>query len=154
MTKDQTHFYETLSAFQRLYHKSLVMRLSPYGVQPGYLHVLRVLWEKDGITQKELNANLEIEQATLSNTLQRMERDGLITRTALKTDRRRQTILLSDKARQLQTTVAAALEDLNKTVNVGLTINDLKYFKRIMNQMIGHLEDDQSESLLVLLDEV
>jgi len=57
------------------------MRLSVYNVHPGYLSILRQLWLTDNITQKELPEQILVEQATLSNTLKRMERGGLIFRT-------------------------------------------------------------------------
>jgi len=147
-------FFNQLSRFQRLYAKSLGTRLSPYDVQPGYLSILNRLWKQDNITQKQLKTTMDIEQATLSNTLKRMERDGLIHRTPTETDRRRHLIELTDKGKSAKQTVEAAVDDIRTTVNKGLTINDRRYFKRIMRQMTEQLEDDQIETLVVLLDEV
>ncbi len=130
------------------------MRLAPYDVQPGYLTVLHFLWQSDNITQKELNQHVNIEQATLSNTLKRMERDELIHRTPNAKDKRRHLITLTPKGTSLKEPVASAINDLRKVVNEGLTINDRRYLKRIMRQMTEKLEDDQTESLFVLLDEV
>ncbi len=130
------------------------MRLSPYDVQPGYLTILHYLWQRDGVTQKELTQFLDIEQATLSNTLKRMERDGLVLRTPNKKDRRRHLITLTEKGASLKNPVETAINDLRKLVNEGLTVNDRRYFKRIMRQMSEKLEDDQTEPLFVLLDEV
>lgn len=151
---EKTLFYSQLSAFHRLYGKSLSMRLSMYDVQPGYLTVLSRLWEADNITQKALHATLDIEQATLSNTLKRMERDGLIIRTRERKDRRRHRITLTSRARELQQTVDSAIADLETTVNKGLTVNDLRYFNRIMRQMIDQLETDQEEPMMLLLEEI
>lgn len=152
--KQDKLFFSQLCRLQRLYAKGLTMRLAPYDVQPGYLTVLHYLWQKDRITQKQLHLHLDIEQATLSNTLKRMERDGLIERKPNPRDRRRHLIRMTDKGSALKTPVADAIDDLRKVANKGLTINDRRYFKRIMKQMSEHLEDDQSESLFVLLDEV
>jgi len=150
----QELFFHQLSRFQRMYAKSLATRLSPYGVQPGYLTILDRLWEQDNITQKALNATMDIEQATLSNTLKRMERDKLIKRTPNKEDRRRHLIQLTEKGLSIKPTVKAAIDDLRSAVNTGLTINDRKYFRRIMRQMTEQLETDQMEPLVVLLDEI
>ncbi|WP_242012354.1 MarR family winged helix-turn-helix transcriptional regulator [Pseudodesulfovibrio cashew] len=123
-------------------------------MQPGYLAVLFRLWEKDGITQKELVRGLDIEQATLSNTLNRMERDGLVTRTRDKLDRRNLHIRLTEDAHRLQSPVRTALDDLGNTVNEGLSVTDLRYLRRIMQQMTTKLQSDQEEPLMILLDEV
>lgn len=152
-TAEQT-FYSQLSRFHRLYSKALAMRLEPYTVRPGYLNILAVLWEQDNITQKELKSHLDIEQATLSNTLKRMERDDIISRVPNKKDRRHTFIRLTDRGTSLKPLVAEAIDDLRSVANQGLTINDRRYFKRIMRQMSDHLESDLSDPLFVLLDEV
>jgi len=149
-----TLFFTLLSRFQRLYAKSLSMRLSPINVQPGYLSILHYLWQRDNITQKELHQHMDIEQATLSNTLKRMERDNLILITPNPKDRRRHLITLTSTGIELKPSVQEAIDDIRKTVNTGLTINDRRYLKRIMRQMTEHLENDQIEPLFVLLDEV
>lgn len=151
---DDELFFHKLSRFQRLYAKSLSSRLTPYGVQPGYLAILERLWQNDNVTQKALKATMDIEQATLSNTLKRMERDGLIERTPIKNDRRKHLITLTDNGTSIQSTVQGAINDLRTTVNQGLTINDRRYFKRIMRQMSEHLENDQIEPIVVLFDEI
>lgn len=147
-------FFSTLSRMQRLYTKSLHTRLGPYDVKPGYLDILHSLWAQDEITQKQLNASLDIEQATLSNTLARMQRDGLIARKADTRDRRHKYIYLTEKGKSLQPAVLSAIEDLQKLVNTGLTVNDRRYFNRVLKQMTEQLEEDQAEPLLMLLDEV
>ncbi len=52
----------------RLLAEMLRKRIAPLGVVPGQFPALLALWEKDGLTQKELLAKLDIEQATLANT--------------------------------------------------------------------------------------
>ena len=46
----------------------------------GQFAVLLELWAGDGLTQKELVERLDVEQATMANTLARMVRDGLVER--------------------------------------------------------------------------
>ncbi len=151
---DEHLFFIQLSKLQRLYSKSLFIRLAPYDVRPGYIPALFALWEKDGLTQKELNSFIEIEQATLSNTLTRMERDGLVRRVHDPKDRRRIHITLTDKGKALHPAVTSAINDLQTHVNTGLTVNDRRYFQRILKQMTGQLENDQEDPCLVLFDEI
>ena len=154
MDETTAQFFLRLSRFQRLYDRALRNRLAPYGVNPGYLNVLQCLWERDGITQTELRRGLDIEQATLSNTLKRMERDGLISRDADPKDRRLHAITLTARGAEVRQLIDDALDDLRKTVNQGLTVNDRRYFNRIMRQMTDQLENDLLEPMFVLLDEV
>lgn len=147
-------FFTLLNKLQRLYTRGLATRLAPYDVQPGYLSILHYLWQKDSITQKELTALLGLEQATLSNTLRRMERDGLIARTPYRKDKRRHIITLTEKGTSVRTAVINGIDDLRSVANKGLTINDRRYFKRIATQMAEQLQEDQDDSLLLLLDTI
>ncbi len=79
--------------------RSLQQRATLLGFSPGQFPVLLELWQEDGLTPKQLLDKLEVEQATLANTLARMERDGLIQRTPHPTDRRAQIITLIARPR-------------------------------------------------------
>lgn len=151
---NKRHFYSQLSRMQRLYAKALSRRLDPYGVKPGYLDILDRLWSKDNLTQKQLHRRLDIEQATLSNSLKRMERDGILLRKRTPQDKRVMHIVLTDHGRALQKVVNTAINDLQSVVNMGLTINDRRYFHRILKQMTEQAEEDLADTALVLVDEI
>lgn len=87
--------------------RSLQKRSTLLGFSPGQFPVLLELWHQDGLTQKQLLDKLEVEQATLANTLARMERDGLIARCPHPGDKRAQIITLTQLGRDLE---AEALE--------------------------------------------
>ncbi|OIQ49888.1 Organic hydroperoxide resistance transcriptional regulator [Pseudodesulfovibrio hydrargyri] len=147
-------FFADMARFNRLYAKGLSKRLSSYGVRPGYLEILFRLWEQDGITQKSLHKGIDVEQATLSNTLKRMERDGLLLRQRNPKDRRQSLIVLTDTGAGLRKLVQTAIDDLQSAVNARLSVTDRRYFRRILKQMNEHLFADQDDATLVLLDEV
>lgn len=91
--------------------RALQKRASALGFSPGQFPVLLALWHEDGLTQRQLLDKLDIEQATLANTLARMERDGLITRSPHPNDRRAQIIELTPQGRSLEKLATdAALE--------------------------------------------
>lgn len=82
--------------------RALQKRATALGFSPGQFPVLLALWHEDGLTQRQLLDRMEVEQATLANTLSRMERDGLILRRPHPSDRRAQIISLSDRGRELE----------------------------------------------------
>lgn len=147
-------FYAHLSRIQRLYARSLAKRLASHGVKPGYIDILDRLWQRDNVTQKALHSTLDIEQATLSNTLKRMERDNILSRVRNPQDKRMTYIVLTEHGRGLHKVVNASLDDVQATASMGLTVNDRRYFYRILRQMTEHLEADLDETALILVDEV
>ncbi|AXT28197.1 MarR family transcriptional regulator [Ruegeria sp. AD91A] len=97
----------------RLFAKELQQRIAPLGIVVGQFPVLLELWLKDGVTQKDLLAKIDVEQATLANTLNRMERDGLIKRTKSPADARAQLIWLTEKATALRNRAYEAAQTVN-----------------------------------------
>ncbi|KQQ38556.1 MULTISPECIES: MarR family winged helix-turn-helix transcriptional regulator [Rhizobium/Agrobacterium group] len=91
--------------------RSLQQRSSSLGFSPGQFPVLLELWQQDGLTQKQLLDKLEVEQATVANTLARMQRDGLIERIPHPDDKRAKIITLTALGRSLEArAVEAAAE--------------------------------------------
>ena len=97
------------------------------------------LWERDGVTQKELVARLDIEQATIANTLTRMERDGLIRRTRHPTDARAQQIWLTSRSRDIRDRAYAAANEVNGIALANLNESEraalIDYMTRIIAAM-------------------
>ena len=123
----------------RLFANALHERIRPLGLAPAQFMTLLELWEEDGLTQKDLVRRLDIEQATMANTLKRMERDGLIVRQENPTDRRAQLIRLTDKARALQDDATAAANEVNGIALSGLSDEERRGFIKVMARVIGAL---------------
>ncbi|MFA1622450.1 MarR family winged helix-turn-helix transcriptional regulator [Rhizobium mongolense] len=82
--------------------RSLQQRAARLGFSPGQFPILLELWAEDGLTQKQLLERVDIEQATMANTLARMARDGLIERRPHPSDKRAQLIFLTPNARAIE----------------------------------------------------
>ncbi|MBW8285556.1 MAG: MarR family transcriptional regulator [Rhizobium sp.] len=99
--------------------RALQVRAAKLGFSAGQLPVLIALWEEEGLTQKQLLDRVDIEQATMANTLSRMERDGLIERRAHPTDRRAQLVFLTGKARDMKDEALAAADEADQALFAG-----------------------------------
>lgn len=105
----------------RLMAQLLQERIAPLGVAPGQFAQLLALYDADGQTAGELARNIGIEPATMTRTLQRMERDGLVERRTDPLDRRASRIHLTARAVELELPLKAAAVDANKAVLSGLS---------------------------------
>lgn len=94
--------------------------LGPWGITAGQFAQLLTLYEEDGLTAADLSRAVGIEPATMTRTLQRMERDGLIRREPDPDDARRQRIRLTDRAWSIEAEVKAAAGRINEVVLAGL----------------------------------
>jgi len=79
--------------------------LSQHGLTyPQYL-VLLVLWEKDAQPVNSIAKRLYLETNTVTPLIQRMEKEGILTRTKGKMDARQMIVTLTKKGKQLQETL-------------------------------------------------
>ncbi len=120
----------------RLFAHGLAQRIKPLGLAPAQFMTLLELWREDGLTQGELVARLDVEQATMANTLTRMARDGLIERRPHPTDGRAQSIHLTDKAIALEGPATAAAAAQNDVALAGLSEEERSVFLDTMNTVI------------------
>jgi len=124
----------------RLFAKGLQDRIAPLGIVIGQFPILLELWERDGVTQKELLERLTLEQATLANTLTRMERDGLIRRTKNPADARSQQIWLTKQAVGIRDQAYQAAQNQNAAAMSGLSAADASQFLELTNKIIRAMQ--------------
>ena len=121
----------------RLFAAGLQERIKPLGLTIGQFPVLLELWVKDGVTQRELLEKLALEQATLANTLNRMERDKLIVRKKHPSDARSQQIWLTEKGRAPRDAAYQAANDQNAESLAPLSNHERAQFLELMRRIIG-----------------
>ena len=124
----------------RLFERELFRRIDPIGLAPAQFMTLLELWEGDGITQQNLRLRLDVEQATMANTLKRMERDGMITRRPHATDKRARLIYLTDKAHALHHQAITAAKALNAQALGGLSTQEQDQLVSLMRRVISQLK--------------
>ncbi|QYX55567.1 MarR family transcriptional regulator [Roseovarius sp. SCSIO 43702] len=120
----------------RLFARGLAARIGPLGLTIGTFPALLELWEEDGLTQKQLVERLDIEQATMANTLARMERDGFVTRKRDARDGRVQRVWLTPEARALRDPATAAAMAENEEALAPLSQSERDAFLAAMRKII------------------
>lgn len=123
----------------RLFAAGLQKRIQPLGLAPAQFMVLLELWDGDGKTQADLVAALDVEQATMANTLARMERDGLIDRRISDTDKRARNVFLTDHAKGLQAEAMVQAKAENQLALSGLSEDEQQQFRALMHTVIATL---------------
>src|SRR5215210_4618405 len=103
-------------AFQRL----LERRITPHGVTRGQWYFLRVLWEQDGLSQRELSTRVGMMEPTTVIALRGMEKSGLIRRARSTEDRRITKVHLTPKARRLRDRLLQLSQGVNDQAGQGI----------------------------------
>ena len=129
-----------VNSVARLSHKAARMRLGSMGAWPGQIPIVLCLLAEEGLSQKELIERTRIEQSTMAEHLDRMERDGLIHRARDKQDRRVFRIFLSDKVKESSDWLMNDLEESVQMYTAGISGKDLEKCSKTLAKIIGNME--------------
>jgi len=129
-----------IGLLNRLYDRCLQDALKDFGVAPGQFAPLVMLFEEDGLTQAELCRRINVEQPTMANTLERMERDGLVKRKADSEDRRRAHVFLTPRARDIQAQVMEAARAVSNRTVTKLSAGEQDDMFRLLARMVENLK--------------
>ena len=121
----------------RLMAHELADRLRPAGVGIGQWAVLLFLWARDGTTQAELARVVAIEPPTLVRTIDRMVRDGLVTRSPDSNDGRITRIHLTDRGRALRDELVPEAVAVNESVTTRLTAAESRTLHRLLAKVVA-----------------
>ncbi|SDQ76058.1 MarR family winged helix-turn-helix transcriptional regulator [Virgibacillus salinus] len=118
--------YETSSQFTKLYSKVL----HPFGITyPQYL-VLLALWEKDGLTVKEMGERLNLGTGTLTPMIKRMEANGWVKKERTNSDERKVYVFVQPKAIEEKDAINQSIASEVNTCNI-----ELYEYEQLMSQL-------------------
>lgn len=124
----------------RAFQRSLERRIARYGVTRGQWYFLRVLWEQDGISQRELSARVGVMEPTIVITLRGMERAGLIRRVRSSSDRRRAEVWLTAKAKRLREKLLQLARTITEEARTGISLAEYEHFRSVITRMTTNLD--------------
>lgn len=107
-------FHYLLLASQGLLQKKVMSKLSESGLTAGQPKVLDYLGLHDGSVQKDIALACQIEPATLTGLLARMEEKGLILRRSENSNRKSIHVYLTPQGKEKQQMVREAFDELEK----------------------------------------
>ena len=126
----------------RAFSKALENLTEPHGVSAGQWRILRVLWEEDGITQREISERVGITEATAVKGVAGLEASGLITREVDEFDRRKMVTWLTIKAKTLRKKLIPLVVDVNERALKGISRKDIDTVRRVLVQTYLNLTAD------------
>ena len=113
--------------------------LSQHGLRLGQYQLLRMLWERDGRTPRELAERAGVEMPTVTRTVQRMIRDGLVRRVANPRDARSVHIFATRKGRAIAAVASRILEEGTETALAGFSARDRAHLIADLERVLANL---------------
>lgn len=127
--------------------RALQMRLQEHDVSFGYWTFLRILWEQDGITQRELSEQAGVMEPTTFAALKAMEKLGYVTRRQGRSNKKNVFVHLTPKGRALKAKLVPLALKVNRIAIRGATAADVATTRQTLLKMIENLADDETAGL-------
>ncbi len=126
----------------RLVQRALQARIEPHGVTLGMWYYLRVLWDQDGLTQRELSRMTGTMEPTALSAIASMEKGGLVRRERDASDRRKMNVYLTRKGRALEKTLLPSAIEVVELATAGMTERERTMLLALLHAMQAQLQAD------------
>lgn len=129
---------------ERAFRRALQIRLAAHGIPFGHWSFLRILWEADGLTQKELSVRAGVMEPTTFVAMKAMEAQGYIKRKQLPTNKKNVYVHLTAAGRALKKRLVPLAEETNRISVMNVAPADVAKVRRVLLAMIANLAADET----------
>jgi MarR family transcriptional regulator, organic hydroperoxide resistance regulator len=143
VTVSEAHESETLeflfAQVCKLKHARVQTLLEAIGLYRGQPPVLRALWAQDGLTHTDLARTLEVQPATITKMINRMEKNGFVQRRQDADDQRVWRVYVTEAGRAVQEDVRQVWRMLEQEAFEGFTMEERVLLRRFFLQIRANL---------------
>lgn len=126
---------QLLAQVCRMTGHRLRVYMEKIGLHKGQGFALMHLWHHDGIPQRELSRAMHISPASVTNMLQRMERDGLVARRRDREDQRVVRVFLTDKATTMRHEAQTVFRQMEEELGSIFTDEERQTLRRLLMKL-------------------
>ena len=127
----------------RAYTRALQIRLAQHDVPFGHWTFLRILWESDGLTQRELSERAGVMEPTTFAAMKTMESLGYIERRQLPDNKQNMYVHLTPAGRALKKKLIPLAEETNHVSTQGISAADVQTTRRVLLAILQNLAQDE-----------
>jgi MarR family transcriptional regulator, transcriptional regulator for hemolysin len=128
-----------LTIATQAYHRAVTEEVAPHGITYRQSLVLAWLAIEGELSQAELANKMLVEPPTLVGILDRMERDGWITRNSCPSDRRKKLVRPTDAAEPVWEKIAAGARRVRAQATEGFTEQEFETLKHLLDRVNQNL---------------
>lgn len=127
----------------RAFVRALQSRLTDHAIPFGQWAFLRVLWEKDGLTQRQLSEEAGVMEPTTFAAVRAMEAQGFVERRRMPGNNKNNYVYLTERGAELRFALIPLAQEVNKIGVRGVSAADLATTKRVLLCIIANLAEDE-----------
>lgn len=124
-------FLQTSNNYRRLLESEMIK----IGLHYAQVSVLNLLWENNGMSQKRLSLKLDLSQPTINKMVKSLLHNGFVSCSQCERDGRKMRVYLTDKGRDIETDVTAAIESVQTDFFAALTETERLILKQVLEKL-------------------
>ncbi len=132
-------YHQLMAANHTIFTKMVFERLAGSDLSVGQPKILEYLFTHDGAIQKEIAEACQIEPATVTSLLSRMEKNGLVERKNRSGDRRYLCVHLTETGRKYGRLSVETLEAVEETALAGFSHEEREQFIAYLRKVNDNL---------------
>jgi len=121
---------------------ALQRRLREHSLLYGHWTLLRILWQSDGMTQRQLSEQAGVKESSTFTALQAMEKQGYVKRRKIASNNKQVRVFLTAKGRALRSRIVPMAQEVNRIALKGVSAKDLGATRRTLLRVIANLSAD------------
>jgi MarR family transcriptional regulator, organic hydroperoxide resistance regulator len=124
--------------------RALQDRLAEHQVSFGHWQFLRILWTRDGLTQRELSDLAGVMEPTTFTAVKAMETMGFIERRQLAGNRKNMHVFLTAQGKALKNKLVPLAEEVNRLSVEGMSEATISTVRKALLTMIENLAKEET----------
>jgi DNA-binding MarR family transcriptional regulator len=109
------------------------------GIHPGQLPVLRTVYDREGISLRELANAIHVKPPTVTVTIQRLEKAGLVYKKADPADQRVSRIYLTEEGKNIHEEIQRLIDENEQLLIQGFSEEELELLCSFLERMTNNL---------------
>lgn len=132
--------YDQLNRKMRRHFDSYFADTALTSIQGFALHYIIVESEYKDVFPKDLEEFLQIKGSSVTSLINNLEKNGYLYRESISQDGRYKKLVLTEKTQKIKGEIAQKINDYIESMFVGIPVQDLEVFERVIVQMTKNIE--------------
>lgn len=138
---NENPFISLIFKISRKTFTTLFSQLEKLKIHPGQLPILLLLLKQDNLSQIEIANKVCVKPSTIAVVLRKMEKNDLIEKMTVNSDRRTFYIKLTEKGKEIANKTSSIIDQLENKITISLSSKEKENLINCLNKIIEKLDE-------------
>jgi DNA-binding MarR family transcriptional regulator len=136
MTESLGRYITTISKYINYY---INKRANKFNLNIHQVHILKILYNNEGINQEELTDISKSDKVTISKLLDGLVKEGYVKKRQNEEDRRIKNLYITKKGESIKKEIQNILKDITKILSSDFTEQENVVIRELLNKMLENI---------------